>query len=66
VRIRLTIGPLFPWDIDVRTPNTMKWRLEEGDSFLRKAIERGKVLYEQVDRGVGAESRRSPIRPRMD
>lgn len=53
VRISLTIDPPFPLDIDVRTPKTMKWRLEEGDSFLREVIERGKVLYEKVDRGVG-------------
>jgi hypothetical protein len=41
VRISLTIDPPFPLDIDVRTPKTMKWRLEEGDSFLREVIERG-------------------------
>ena len=58
VRISLTIDPPFPLDIDVRTPKTMKWRLEQGDSFLREVIERGKVLYEKVDRGVGDESRR--------
>jgi hypothetical protein len=53
VRISLSIAPPFPLDIDVRTPNTMKWRLEQGDSFLREVIERGEVLYEKVDRGVG-------------
>ena len=57
VRISLTIDPPFPLDIDVRTPKTMKWRLEEGDSFLREVIERGKVLYEKADGGVGGESR---------
>lgn len=57
VRISLTIDPPFPLDIDVRTPKTMKWRLEEGDTFLREVVERGKVLYEKVDRRVGDESR---------
>ncbi len=57
-RISLAIDPPFPLDIDVRTPKTMKWRLEEGDSFLREVVERGKVLYEKVDGRVGDESRR--------
>lgn len=57
-RISLTIDPPFPLDIDVRTPKTMTWRLEEGDSFLREVVERGKVLYEKVDGRVGDESRR--------
>lgn len=47
-RISLTIAPPFPLDIDVRTPKTMTWRLEEGDSFLREVVERGKVLYEEA------------------
>ena len=65
VRISLAIDPPFPLDIDVRTPKTMKWRLEEGDSFLREVVERGKVLYEKVDGRVGEESRgRLRRRPR--
>ncbi len=66
VRISLAIDPPFPLDIDVRTPRTLKWRLAEGDSFLREVMERGKVLYEKADRGVGGESRsRSRRRPRI-
>ncbi len=34
----------------------MKRRIEEGDSFLRKIIERGKALHEKVDRGVGDQT----------
>jgi predicted nucleotidyltransferase len=57
VRISLTCEPCFPLDIIVRTPETMRWRLEEGDSFLREIVSRGKVLYEKADKGVGAKSR---------
>jgi predicted nucleotidyltransferase len=64
-RISLTIDPPFPLDIDVRTPRTMRWRLDEGDSFLREVTERGKVLYEKADGGVGGQSRsRFRRRPR--
>jgi predicted nucleotidyltransferase len=57
VRISLAIDPPFPLDIIVRTPKNMQWRLEEGDSFLREVVSKGKVLYEKVDRGVGEEGR---------
>src|SRR5712691_12762689 len=64
VRISLTIDPPFPLDIIVRTPHNMRWRLQEGDSFLREVVSRGKVLYEKPDRGVGQEGRsRLPRRP---
>src|SRR5262249_32963514 len=45
----------FPLDLIVRTPKNMRWRLEEGDSFLREIVSRGKVLYEKADQGVGAK-----------
>jgi predicted nucleotidyltransferase len=57
VRISLAVDPPFPLDIIVRTPKNMQWRLEEGDSFLREIVSRGKVLYEKVDRGVAEEGR---------
>jgi predicted nucleotidyltransferase len=57
VRISLAIDPPFPLDIIVRTPHTMRWRLAEGDSFLRDIISRGKVLYEAADCGMGPKSR---------
>jgi predicted nucleotidyltransferase len=64
VRIELAIDPPFPLDIIVRTPKNMKWRLEEGDSFLREITSKGKVLYEKADAGMGAEGRgRLPRRP---
>src|SRR5262245_1737117 len=56
-RIDVACEPCFPLDIVVRTPENMRWRLEEGDSFLREIVSRGKVLYEKTDQGVGTKSR---------
>src|SRR5436305_2595037 len=47
VRIDRVLDPPFPLDLIVRTPRNMKWRLEEGDSFLREIVSKGKVLYEK-------------------
>jgi hypothetical protein len=33
----------------------LQYRLEEGDSFLREIVSKGKVLYEKADAGVGEE-----------
>jgi len=51
VRIELACEPCFPLDIIVRTPENLRWRLQEGDSFLREIVSRGKVLYEKADEG---------------
>jgi predicted nucleotidyltransferase len=56
-KIHWTIQPPFPLDIIVRTPKNLKWRLEEGDSFLREIISKGKILYEANHQGVGAKGR---------
>jgi predicted nucleotidyltransferase len=58
VRIELACDPPFPLDIIVRTPKNMKWRLEEGESFLREITSKGKVLYEKGDSRVGAKGRK--------
>jgi predicted nucleotidyltransferase len=34
VRIRWRLAAPFPLDLIIRTPKEMKWRLEEGESFL--------------------------------
>src|SRR3954451_11349497 len=47
-RIRREVPAPFPMDLIVRTPETLRWRLEEGDSFLREIVSRGKVLYEKA------------------
>ncbi len=57
VKIHLAILPAFPLDLIVRTPKNLKWRLEEGDWFLREIVSKGKVLYEKDDARMGTQSR---------
>jgi predicted nucleotidyltransferase len=57
VKISLALDPPFPLDIIVRTPHSMKWRLAEGDWFLREINSKGKVLYEAPVGRVDAKSR---------
>jgi predicted nucleotidyltransferase len=57
VRIRWELPAPFPMDLLVRTPNTMRWRLDEGDSFLAEIMTKGKVLYEKTHARVGAKGR---------
>ncbi len=45
VRILEKTNGCFPLDLIVRTPENLRWRLEEGDWFLREVIARGTVLY---------------------
>src|SRR5580658_94551 len=56
VRILWRLAAPFPLDLIVRTPKEMKWRLEEGESFLTTIVSKGKILYEKDDAGVGQES----------
>jgi predicted nucleotidyltransferase len=56
-KIRLTVPAPFPMDLLVRTPKEMKWRLDEGESFLTEITSKGKLLYEKDDRRMGEESR---------
>jgi predicted nucleotidyltransferase len=56
-KIRLAVERCFPMDLIVRTPENLRWRLEEGDWFLREIVSKGKVLYEKNDQGVGAKGR---------
>src|SRR3974390_273156 len=42
----------FPLDLIVRTPRNLRWRLKEGDWFLREIVEKGKVLYEKANSGM--------------
>jgi predicted nucleotidyltransferase len=55
VRVRHATDHPFPLDLIVRTPYSMKWRLKEGDSFLREVMEKGKVLYAKADRRMGGK-----------
>jgi predicted nucleotidyltransferase len=56
-KIHWAILPPFPLDLIVRTPKNMKWRLEEGDSFLREVVSKGRVLYEKDDARMGTQGR---------
>jgi predicted nucleotidyltransferase len=56
-KISLAIDPPFSLDIIVRTPRNMRWRLDEGDSFLQEILSKGKVLYEAPDGRMRAKSR---------
>jgi predicted nucleotidyltransferase len=58
VKIHWAILPPFPLDLIVRTPKSMKWRLEEGESFLTEVVTKGRVLYEKDDARVGPKGRR--------
>jgi predicted nucleotidyltransferase len=48
VRILWRLAAPFPLDLIVRTPKQMKWRLEEGESFLTALVTKGRVLYEKI------------------
>ncbi len=61
-RIRLAIEAPFAMDLIVRTPYAMKWRVKEGDWFLREITSKGKVLYEAPDGRMGREGRGQPQR----
>jgi predicted nucleotidyltransferase len=56
-RIRWSIPVPFPMDLIVRTPENLRWRLEEGESFHTEIVTRGKVLYEKRDARMGAKGR---------
>jgi predicted nucleotidyltransferase len=56
-KIHWAIQPPFLLDIIVRTPKNMNWRLEEGDSFLREIVTRGKILYRSATPRASAKAR---------
>jgi predicted nucleotidyltransferase len=57
-KIRCAVPTQFPMDLVVLKPRNVKWRLEEGESFLTEIMRKGRILYEKNDSRVGAESRR--------
>jgi predicted nucleotidyltransferase len=63
VRIRWRLAAPFPVDLIVRTPNEMKWRLEEGESFSTTIMSEGKILYEkEASQPCSASMTQSPQR----
>jgi uncharacterized protein len=66
IRIVTAVEHDFPLDLIVRAPETLRWRLAEGDWFLREIVTRGKVLYEKTDARVGSQGRGGhPRRPKI-
>ncbi|MBI4771629.1 MAG: nucleotidyltransferase domain-containing protein [Chloroflexi bacterium] len=45
----------FGLDVLVRTPEDLKWRIEQGDFFLREIVARGKVVYEKTSAKLGLD-----------
>jgi predicted nucleotidyltransferase len=58
VRILEKTKSFFPLDLIVRTPQNLRWRLQEGDWFLREIVGRGTVLYEKAQRGLDSQGRK--------
>jgi predicted nucleotidyltransferase len=44
--VRLAAHPPFPMDLLVRTPESIRQRLDMGDRFIRDILANGKVLYD--------------------
>jgi predicted nucleotidyltransferase len=63
VEIHQASGISFATDLLVRTPQEVRRRIRLGDFFMKEIIERGKVLYESSDRGMGGNSRRRLRQP---
>src|SRR4051812_26840202 len=57
LEIRQQIDFDFPVDLLVRSPDEYKRRISWGDFFLRQVQEKGKILYESTDTGMGQKSR---------
>ena len=45
-----TVEPEFPVDLIVRTPQELRWRLAQNDSFFGEITRRGRVLYDAARR----------------
>lgn len=46
IEIRLAVSYHFPLDLLVRSPDSLKKRVEMGDFFIQEILEKGRVLYE--------------------
>jgi predicted nucleotidyltransferase len=57
-QIRSSLPAHFPIDLLVRTPATLRRRLKQNDFFLKEVIEKGIVLYDATDSGMGRKGRR--------
>lgn len=46
IEILERLEPRFPIDLLVRTPEQLRYRLDQGDFFFREIVEQGRVLHE--------------------
>lgn len=53
--IRGKVPSGFPMDLIVQSPENVDWRVKMHDFFLKEIMEKGEVLYEADDPGVGRE-----------
>jgi predicted nucleotidyltransferase len=51
--IRMKVKTPMAWDLLVRTPEFVAEEIEQGDLFMRKVAEQGKVIYEAEYAKVG-------------
>ena len=58
IRNTLAFERPFPLDLIVRTPESLRRRLADGNWFLREVMEKGRVLYEKGNRAVDPKGRR--------
>jgi len=49
LEIRQYLGVMFGLDLIVHSPESLRQRLEWGDSFLQEITQTGKVMYESSD-----------------
>lgn len=56
VEIRRRIPRHSRIDLLVRSPEEIRYRLAHNDWFLQEITDRGQILYESADAGVGAKS----------
>jgi predicted nucleotidyltransferase len=62
VRIRRQTDHPFPLDLLVRTADDLRWRLRQGDWFMREVVGKGTVLYEKTDRRLASKGRKRSAR----
>lgn len=58
IEMRHAMQCRFAVDLLVRTPALFEKRIAMGDFFLTEIRDKGKVLYEAADKGMGGQSRR--------
>lgn len=52
-QILTRLKPSFAVDMLVRRPEEIKQRVDNNDWFMREVLERGRILYDAADAGMG-------------